>query len=327
MLHLREVSDLHLEMYYDLYDHGMGYAKAELLRLIPPLPTDKKTVLIVAGDLASARRPQRIKTFFEILRPRFKHFIYVLGNHEHYGSYMSESLQLIKDCLADSEVMKKITIAGNEPVKVKIGDVTFLCATMWTDYALGPSDSADLVLFKRDQYARIESHIARGKPEDAAFLTDFMVDFEKLSDLQAMQMIISRFITDHKRMLDDTGLGVTPAHLAFEVYKPTIAKFDEWLRGQDNSKTVMVTHHMPSFKAVALQYMLEPTTRMLNHAFASDLDDFITIHQPAYWFFGHTHIKYNGQIGRTILHCNPLGYPHEPTVENNLYDSTKVYSL
>src|SRR5271157_965885 len=102
MLHIREVSDLHLEFYYDLYDHGMGHAKEELLKLIPPLPTDKKTVLIVAGDLATARQPQRIATFFEILKPRFKHFIYVLGNHEHYGMYMTETLDKIKKCLEDA---------------------------------------------------------------------------------------------------------------------------------------------------------------------------------------------------------------------------------
>src|SRR5271154_2451768 len=146
MLHIREVSDLHLEFYYDLYDHGAGFAKQELLKLIPPLPTDKKTVLIVAGDLATARQPQRIATFFEILKPRFKHFIYVLGNHEHYGSYMSDTLDIILRRLLDSPSldMKKITIAGNEPVRVKIGDVTFLCGTLWTDYSLGPTDSADL---------------------------------------------------------------------------------------------------------------------------------------------------------------------------------------
>src|SRR5271167_190547 len=272
MLHIREVSDLHLEMYYDLYDHGMGHAKAELLRLIPPLPTDKKTVLVVAGDLASARHPQRIKTFFEILRPRFKHFIYVLGNHEHYGSYITDSLDLITDCLKAAPGyidMKKITIAGNLPVKVKIGDVTFLCATMWTDYSLGPTDSADIVLFKRQQYER-EVWLRRDDQVDNAnYLADFMVEFEKLSDLQAVRMLISRFITDHKRILDDTGLGMSPELLAHEVYNPTIAKFGEWLEGQDNSKTVMVTHHMPSFQAVNVQYTVDPTTRMMNHAFAS----------------------------------------------------------
>src|SRR5271167_1754671 len=211
MLHIREVSDLHLEMYYDLYDHGMGHAKTELLRLIPPLPTDKKTVLVVAGDLASARRPQRIKTFFEILRPRFKHFIYVLGNHEHYGSYMTDTLNDIRTCLDDADAyidMRMLTLVVNEPVKVEIGGVTFLCGTMWTDYALGLNDSADIELFKRQQYVREKEYRGNGEIESADILKTYMADFEKLSDSQALHAIISRFITDHKRMTDDRGLGV-----------------------------------------------------------------------------------------------------------------------
>ena len=51
MLHLRVVSDLHLEHTYDTFYERVGYAEEELNRLIPPLPTDKKTVLVVAGAL------------------------------------------------------------------------------------------------------------------------------------------------------------------------------------------------------------------------------------------------------------------------------------
>jgi len=330
MLHIREVSDLHLEFMYDLYDRGSDHAKKELLKILPPLPTDKKSVLVVAGDLATAKQPQRIATFFEILQPRFKHFIYVLGNHEHYGMYMSDTLDAIASRLKDSPTlnMKKITVVGNEPVKVKIGEVTFICGTLWTDYSLGPSDSADLQLFIREQWAREAAYRRRGKIEDAEHLKRFIEEhFENSSDLQQLHLIISRSITDHKRILDDTGLGVTPSQLAAEVFNPTLVKFEEWLKEGDNSKTVVVTHHMPSFDAVALQYTTDPATRMLNHAFASNLNDFIKLHQPAMWFFGHTHVKYNGTIGKTILHCNPLGYPHEPTSVNNEYDTTKIYSL
>jgi metallophosphoesterase superfamily enzyme len=289
MLHIRECSDLHLEFYYDLYN-GMGRAKEELLRLIPPLPTDKKTVLIVAGDLATGRSPQRIRTFMEILSKRFKHIIYVLGNHEHYGMPMSATQTCIENSLELAEKdgtldLKKITLAGNEPVKVEISGVRFLLGTLWTDYADG-SPRAD-----------------------------------------AIQNIVKRYINDHRVITGDDGHGMTPAQF-IPIFKHTVSKFGEWMEGQDNSKSVVVTHHLPSFDAVHPQYLIgDETTRMLNHAFASDLNPFILQHQPAYWFFGHTHMKYIGKIGATTLHCNPLGYPHEPTASTGAYDTTTVYSL
>lgn len=286
MIHIRECSDLHLEFYYDMYEGGHSKAKEELLKLLPALPTDKKTVLVVAGDLATARRAGRIVTFMEMVVPRFKHVIYVLGNHESYNEVMVNALSKIAiACEGSSKIdMKKLTIAGNDPVKVEIGGVRFLCGTMWTDYGV-----------KRDNVAEIRT------------------------------MILS-YITDHRVMLNPDKTGVMPFQ-CHEIYDKTIAKFGEWMKDQDNSKTVIVTHHMPTFHAVDPQYTVDKTCLLLNHAFSAELDDFILEHQPALWFFGHTHTAWYGKIGSTQLHCNPLGYPREPTAANNRYDTTKIYSL
>lgn len=284
MLHIREVSDLHLEHYYDLYD-STGNAKLELTRLIPPLPTDKKTVLLVCGDLATARRAGRIVTFLEILVPRFMHVIYVLGNHEHYNTRkpMSETIKTICEAIQNSSRInsKKLSIVGNEPEKIIIKDVTFLCGTMWTDYCNGDAN---------------------------------------------VSMIVSRYITDHKIIIGENGLTAPPAEMA-EVFKKTISQFDEWMSNKDNKKTVICTHHLPSFKAVDAQYTVDPTSRILNHAFASDLDDFILKHKPAYWFFGHTHTRFHGSIGDTIISCNPLGYPRELNDQDGRFRLNDVYSL
>jgi predicted phosphodiesterase len=146
--HIREVSDLHLEHFYDLYDKGGDQVKAHVKQLIPVLPTDKKTILIVAGDLATARRPNRIATFFELVVPRFKHVIYVFGNHEHYGMKISDTFDTIFSTLRSEHVkidMSKLTVIGNDPVKVKIGDITFIGATLWTDYNKGDVKTSRIV--------------------------------------------------------------------------------------------------------------------------------------------------------------------------------------
>jgi predicted MPP superfamily phosphohydrolase len=286
MLNIRECSDLHLEFYYDLYDSSNAKVQDHALKLLPHLPTDKDTVLIVAGDLATAKQPQRIATFFELVVPRFKHVIYVIGNHEHYGMHMTETLPKIESTLqAASLDYSKMTVAGNDPKKVKIDGVTFLCGTMWTDYAKGNEE---------------------------------------------VHAIVARCIADHRHIYktnsNDTISKMPPADMA-AIFNTTIAKFEKWMNGKDNSRTVIVTHHMPSMDAVDPQYMKDHTTRLLNHAFGTHLNEFILKHKPAMLFFGHTHTAYHGKVGDSELHCNPLGYPNEPTVYNNSYDTKTVYQV
>ena len=247
MLHIREVSDLHLEHYYDLYDTSSERVKQELKTLIPPLKTDKKTVLIVAGDLAPARRAGRIVTFLEAIVPRFAHVIYVLGNHEHYNGDINTSQEIIEDAVKSSTriELKKLTIAGNQLKVHEQGDIRFLCGTLWTSYA------------------DLDEDVSR---------------------------VISRYINDHRVIKNgDRPFSTSDGR---EIFLKTVDELKRHLVGGDNTKTIVVTHHMPTFRAVDPQYMLDSTDRMINHAFTSDLDDFILEHKPAYWFFGHTHTAY-----------------------------------
>lgn len=285
MLHIRSVSDLHLEFLSFAFE-SVETAADDLNALIPPLSTDKETVLVVAGDLAPAKMADRIKTFFKLVTPRFLHILYVLGNHEHYHGNLSKTESVIEEALREvlsEDEFKKVTIAGNEPKRVQIEGVTFLLGTLWTDYGAKSSD----VFFIRSK--------------------------------------IAHSISDHFIIDTPKKVPASPEELS-EIHTDTVDKFEEWLSEGDNSKTVVVTHHMPSMQAVHPMYMEHPTTKVLNHAFASDLDWLILEHKPALWIFGHTHTKYIEKLGETQLHCNPGGYPHEQKFLG-AYDSTKVYSL
>ncbi len=285
MLHIREVSDLHLEFYYDLYDKNGALAKQEVAQILPPLPTDKKSVLIVAGDLATARAAGRIVTFMELVVNRFKHVIYVLGNHEHYGYDISKSLDTIREALDSSSRvdMSKITIAGNSVETIVVGGVTFHCGTMWTDYCRDP---------------------------------------------EVMKFVAGRYLNDHRSIRNGDGTVFLPED-AQKIHFSSIKELGARMEGVDNSKTVVVTHHMPSYQAVDPQYTrgVDETSLALNGAFTSDLDDFIMKHKPAFWFFGHTHTAYEGKVGDTLLVCNPLGYPQEKNAAKGIFTSSKVYSL
>ena len=111
---IRPVSDLHLEFSY-------GNMR------LNELPTDKDTVLILAGDVGLASKPHTYLDFFEQKSDRFRDVIVILGNHEHYKGSFSTSYGRMKATLehiVNVHVMEKESIV--------IDDVAFIGATLWT---------------------------------------------------------------------------------------------------------------------------------------------------------------------------------------------------
>lgn len=284
MTYIREVSDLHLEFYYDLYSmKSLARAQEQLNQIIPPLPSDEQTVLIIAGDLAPICRPQRIVAFLALVVPRFAHTFYVFGNHEHYNGDINTSQQILEDAIAGSSLIdrKKLTIASNNIARYDHGDVTFLGGTLWADYAnLDPRSVA----------------------------------------------ASSLYINDHK-VIKYKDKAFSPQD-GYYIFQRMLAQLEgELIDRPDNSKTVIVTHHMPSYQAIDPRYLFDKISRLINSSFASNLDDFILKYQPDYWFFGHTHMPYRGKIRKTELVCNPLGYPTENNFMRGRYTPDEVFSL
>jgi len=89
----------------------------------PKLDVD---VVILAGDIHVKKNGlQWAKEHFESTP-----VLYVLGNHEYYGEALPKHLLKLKE-LADGT---NIHVLENEAIT--IGDVTFLCCTLWTDFNL-----------------------------------------------------------------------------------------------------------------------------------------------------------------------------------------------
>lgn len=285
MLHIRQLSDVHLEFHYDLFDGGHGRAAAMVKELLPPLPTDKKSVLIIGGDLAPIYKVQRIITFLTLVQPRFRHVIYVLGNHEHYHGLLEDNEDRLLDALHEAGLeMNAITVVGNRPRVVVQNGVRFICGTLWTNY-LGMNEMS--------------------------------------------MELSSRYLNDHHTIQLSTAQPrlITP-HDLLSIFNGTVVEFKHALeRSPDMKRTVVVTHHMPSYQAIDPMFTLSERDRLLNGAFASDLDEFILAYQPAYWFFGHTHTPYRGKVGETQLVCNPIGYPNEDNVGRGRYVANEVFSL
>ncbi len=99
-------------------------------------------------------------------------------------------------------------------------------------------------------------------------------------------------------------------------HKLTVAEYnrmhDEGLQFLKNAitysqekKTVVITHHVPTFVNYPLRFADSP----INEAVAVELEEMISVYQPQYWLYGHSHVNTPAFIvGKTQLVTNQLGY-------------------
>lgn len=104
-------------------------------------------VLVLSGDICEAknlnastydsngvtfsferkgRRPDRYYRFFKEECSKYRHVVYVMGNHEHYGFRFDKTYQHLKENLPSN-----ITLLERE--SIDIDGVIFMGGTLWTD--------------------------------------------------------------------------------------------------------------------------------------------------------------------------------------------------
>ena len=94
-----------------------------------------------------------------------------------------------------------------------------------------------------------------------------------------------------------------------------------WLKRTEGCKRVVISHFVPTEKAVHPQYRMS----RLNPYFTSDMERFMG--WEGFWVFGHTHSSYRGKIGDTELICNPKGYSRTGNSENHDFDPELIFEI
>lgn len=118
--------------------------------------------------------------------------------------------------------------------------------------------------------------------------------------------------TEHERLTaEDT--------VAF--HKESRQYITEQLATPFEGKTVVVTHHAPSYLSVHNKWDMHPLTP----GYASRLENLILDFEPDLWTHGHVHDSFDYTIGKTRVVANPRGYEgHEI---NPLYDNQLVVEI
>lgn len=103
---------------------------------------DKGDVLLLCGDITTMVKLRLefessrfgdatpILDFFDLITGKYKHVIYVLGDHEYYQSSFAECE---KELLRVLPPYKNLYLVSSGKI-IGIDNVAFVCGTMWTDF-------------------------------------------------------------------------------------------------------------------------------------------------------------------------------------------------
>lgn len=234
---------------------------------IPPLPRDNKTVLVLAGDIALADRPYTFKQFIIYASKQFKDVIWILGNHEFYHTSLVRAHDKIKDELNNLNITN-VHILERETMIVE--DTAFICTTMWTDMDYERNPATAFMIgseFGLNDFKYIRNGTKKEPYKHALKVMDCVKEFKQSK----------MFIFEELRKHIAAGL-----------------------------KTVVVTHHGPSYQSVAPEFQ----GNEFNPAYVSELGyDMLDVGGPNVWVHGHVHNSFDYMIGDvTRVVTNPRGY-------------------
>jgi predicted phosphodiesterase len=256
--------------------------------------TEGADVLVLSGDICVAKdlaftesmRSEKWMKFFTHCSEQFKDVIYIMGNHEHYNGDFAKSYDQLRGALSE---LPNIHVMEKE--FITLGDVTFICGTLWTD--MNKEDPHTLYSIKgyMNDYRVIENSDAMIHFKAPVYGTkeDGSTDYHNVVRQEY-----------HKR-----PAKFTPELSVIE-HKAMLKLIDEVTKHMATEKIVVVGHHAPSKLSTKPQYQDDV---MVNGAYSSDLSEFI-LDRPMIkvWTHGHTHDTFDYLLGSTRIVCNPRGY-------------------
>jgi predicted phosphodiesterase len=105
---------------------------------LPVMENEKDQILVVAGDMGLAGKSWTYIPFLREWSERFQDIIYIMGNHEYYGTSILRGIDKIKDDIRYEGGMENVHVVNNEVVR--IGKISFVCSTMWASYQKNNAD-------------------------------------------------------------------------------------------------------------------------------------------------------------------------------------------
>lgn len=202
-------------------------------------------VLILSGDICSLsdKYIDNLYTFLNVIEDKYPNVIYIMGNHEYYGTSKQKVYELGHKL---ERYYFNLHILENEFITLKrfeTQDVTFYGTTLWFEETVETS----LKRYYLNDYTQIE---------------DFTPD------------VWCRKAISYIKQIPD-----------------------------DNSKKVLITHHVPHNRFISPKYLGSELNCFYLNEIGKYLNKFDLV------VFGHSHNSVNQQFSeRTLAMSNPRGY-------------------
>jgi len=99
---------------------------------LPIMEGEDQQILVIAGDMGLAGKSWTYMPFLEEWSERFQDVIYIMGNHEFYGTSILRGRDKIGADIAFIGGLPNVHVVNNEVVR--INEISFVCSTMWASY-------------------------------------------------------------------------------------------------------------------------------------------------------------------------------------------------
>lgn len=243
--------------------------------------------VVLAGDIH--KHTQGLKWAQETF-PN-KQVIYVMGNHEAYGAHLFGLIAEMRRRAKDHGIAFLECEEWTDPVH----HVRFLGCTLWTNFQIRGIDSAHFCM-----------------KEAARSMPDF-------SCIRIGPSKSALSVEGYDPMLS----GILKPSDTVKIFNRSKSWLAQKLDEPFDGKTVVVTHHLPSWRLCAEKFQDDPLTA----AFISHLDHLVE--KADLWIAGHTHDSFDIKIGNCRVIVNPRGYPDtkKNTIENRRFQDGLVVEI
>jgi len=246
------------------------------ISMVPHKAPDFADVIVLAGDIGDSINGLKWSkdTFKE------KEIIYIPGNHEYYRGDLGDNIEM-------EIAAKKLGIHFLNNKTVVINNVRFIGSTLWTDFN-------------------------NWNKEDVNKSHELMNDYKKIKIIKWLQN------KKNKENLNKLNIFLQNKKTNTEYLYPEVIllmhiQSKQWLTHQLETpfkgKTVVVTHHAPSYNSTEEE--MNKNKISLKSSYASDLSKLIAKNNENIdlWIHGHIHRPADYNIHNTRIVANPRGYP------------------
>lgn len=150
-------------------------------------------VLVLAGDICALnkRSSGNLSYFLDGVQDKYENIIYVMGNHEYYGTSYSDVKELMKKTV---KYRPNLTLLENESITIE--DVTFYGTTLWFEETVQSS----LIKYNLNDYRCIKDFT----PDE--YCREAIKFIKSVEDSKSKKMLITHHVP-HSRFISPMYVG------------------------------------------------------------------------------------------------------------------------